>query len=113
MAATMPFFVRGGAINAVAEYKQFAEATGDSAAHLLAELIRIHNEGNVSDIPVADRNLTKVRELNCRCVEGWAVFYTAQLIANRCQITIVHVGNLNLSSFGALESEAEKRQRHL
>jgi hypothetical protein len=113
MARTMPSFVKGEAINAVAEYKQFAETVGDPAAHLLAELVHMHNEGSASDVPPADKNSTKVRGLNCRSIEGWVIFYTAQSVENRFQVTILHVGNLALNSFGSLESEAEKRQRTL
>jgi hypothetical protein len=93
MAEQMPYFA-GGAVDAVAEYKAFIKAVGDDAVHLLAE------------------NRTKVRDLNCRYVEGWAVFYAAQSIRNRCQITVIHVGKYESNTFDALESEAEKRQRN-
>jgi hypothetical protein len=112
MAEQMPYFA-GGSVDAVAEYKAFIKAVGDDGVHLLAELIRIHNQGNLSDIPTADKNRTNVRDLNCRCVEGWAVFYAAPSIRNRCQITVIHVGKYESNTFGVLESEAEKRQRNL
>lgn len=113
MAHTMPFFVKGEAVNTVAEYKQFAESVGDPAAHLLAELVQMHNGGDASDVPPADKVSTKVQDLNCRCIEGWAIFYTAQAVKNQYQITILLVGSLDHNSFSALESEAEKRQRTL
>ena len=109
MADQMPYFAEG----ALAEYEAFIKAIGDDAVHLLAELIRLHNHGNSSDIPAADKNRTNVRDLNCRCVEEWAVFYAAQSTRNQCQITVAHVGRYETNSFSALESEAEKRQRNL
>src|SRR6266576_6155730 len=111
MAEEMPYFA-GGANDAVAEYEAFIKAVGDDAVHLLAELVRIHNQGSLSDIPTADKNRTNIRDLNCRCVEGWAVFYTARSTRNQCEITVLHVGSYEPNSFSALESEAEKRQRN-
>jgi hypothetical protein len=94
----MPYFAKGDGVNAAAEFTEFARAVGDPAAHLLAELVRIHNRGNLSNIPTADKAATKVRGLNCRRVENWAVFYAADSDGNHCRITVVHVGNLTHSA---------------
>ena len=91
----------------------FTEAVGETAAHLLVQLFAYTTTVICLTLAAADKSATSVRDLNCRRVGGWAVFYAAQMVANRCQITIVLVGRLDRGSFAALESEAEKRQRRL
>lgn len=113
MALLMPYFAKWETVNAAAEYTRFANAVGDPAVHLLAWLAHVHNKGKLSDIPNADGASTRVRGLYCRRVEGWAIFYTAELEEGNCRIKVVHVGSLNPHSFDALESEAEGRLRHL
>lgn len=106
-----PDFVRekGGA-DAVAEFRKFATAIGEPAAHVLAELALLHNHGTQSDIPAEDNAATTVRGLYCRKIDNWAIFYTA---SQPWKITVLHIGHVNPHSFNSLESEATRRLRRL
>jgi hypothetical protein len=109
-----PDFVReGGGVNAVAEFRKFAAAIEEPAAHVLAELAEIHNLGTEADIPASDGASTKVRGLYCRQIMGWAVFYAAVSKPNPFRIVVLHVAHMNPHPFAALESEAESRLRRL
>lgn len=113
MARRMPYFAEGGGANAASEYIAFGLEVGDPAAHLLAELVRIHNQGRLEDIPTKDADATNVHDLYCRQLDRWVVFYTVEPTPTCCLVTIILVGKLNPHSFGALENEAETRMRRL
>lgn len=109
----MPYFAEGDAAHAADEYTAFGLAVGDPAAHLLAELVRLHNQGSTDDIPDRDAAATNVLGLYCRRIGDWVVFYAAAPLSSRCAVTVLLVGRLNPHSFEALESEAEMRMRRL
>ena len=110
--ASLPYFAKGAPdVDAVAEFQAFMSAVGADAAHLLAELAYTHNYGSYDDIPEADIAASQVRDLCCRIVSGWAVFYRAT--SNPCRITILHAATTNPHPLHALESEAARRLSRL
>jgi hypothetical protein len=110
--AEAPWFIRGDGVDALAEYRAFLDAVGEPASHLFAELVDVQENGPLSSIIHNANNVaTHVRDLYCRIIEGWAVFFHVRQAQNRCPIGIVHVGSLNPHPFDALKSEAQARLR--
>lgn len=110
--ASPPYFAHGEPnVDAVAEFRAFVEVVGEPAASLLAELSDLHNNGQFSDIPQSDSEATAVREMYCRQVAGWVVFYTATRAP--FGITVLHAATLNPHPFHARESEAAMRLHQL
>ena len=99
--------------DAVAEFLNFIRHVPLHAIGLLAELSEIQNHSKKSGIPKADRDATNVRNLYCRKLRGWILFYTATTSEQDFHITVLHVALTPRGSFDRLEAEAADRLRHL
>jgi len=108
--AAPPEFVSGRGVDAVAEFRDFLIDQRDLAAHLLAELTGMQTCNLSESIPKADQT-TSVRDLYCRRVSGWCVFYTLASPQLPSTVTVLHVVREASGPFSALETEAERRLR--